>query len=131
MSVCARAAFEQLQEEQVKRGSAPKKLYYFAFPRSRMKDAWERMVAAEPDSPMAQIDVNQLGVADEDITLTVDVSRHEQILSKAFAVHASQQSPLERMDGESASQFLHNASYIRVFPQPAISGDESALFDGV
>lgn len=131
MSVCARAAFEQLQNEQETRGWAPQKLYYFAFPRSRMKEAFERMAAEDPDSPMAQIDVNQLGVADEEITLTVDISSHEQILRKAFAVHASQQSPLDRMDDESVSQFLHSASFIRVLPQPAVLGDEAGLMDGI
>lgn len=113
------------------RGPAPSKLYYFAFPRSRMKAAWERMAAKDPQSPMAQIDADTLGVPDEEITLTLDTSRHEQQLRAAFAAHISQQSPLDRMDGEAAGQFLHSASFIRVYPQPAVAGDETGLFDGL
>ena len=130
-AMCTRAAFEKLQAERDDRGWAPAKLYYFAFPRSRMKAAWERMVAEDPESPMAQIDVNSLGVPDEVITLTLDISQHDTQLRAAFAVHVSQQSPLDRMDEESAGQFLHSASYIRVYPQPALAGDESGLFDGL
>lgn len=128
---CTRAAFEKLQEERKILDWAPDKLYYFAFPRSRMKAAWERMTAQDPDSPMAQIDVNSIGVPDEEITLTLDVGQHESQLRAAFAAHLSQESPLDRMDDDSVSQFLHSASFIRVYPQPAVDGDETGLFDGL
>ena len=131
MARCTLAAFDRMQDERDDRGWAPSKLYYFAFPRSRMKAAWERMAAQDPDGPMAQIDVNSLGVPDEVITLTLDVSRHDQKLLAAFAAHVSQQSPLDRMDSDSSAQFLHSASFIRVYPKPAIVGDESGLFDGL
>jgi LmbE family N-acetylglucosaminyl deacetylase len=128
---CALISFERLQVERHVRGWAPSKLYYFAFPRSRMKAAWERMKAEDPGSPMAQIDVNSIGVPDEAITLTLDIGEHEEQLRAAFAAHVSQQSPLDRMDADSAGQFLRSASFIRVYPQPAVAGDESSLFDGL
>ena len=128
---CTRAAFEKLQDERKSLGWAPEKLYYFAFPRSRMKAAWERMAAQDPGSPMAQIDINSIGVPDEEITLTLDISQHEEQLRAAFAAHLSQESPLDRMDSDSVGQFLHSASYIRVYPQPAVVGDETGLFDGL
>lgn len=130
-SKCALAAFEKLQKEKGASDWAPKKFYYFAFPRSRMKAAWERMAAEDPDSSMAQVDVESLGVPDEAITLTVDIPEHEAQLREAFAAHLSQQSPLDRMPDDIANDFLHTASYIRVYPEPATPGDETSLFDGL
>ncbi len=130
-SACAVKAFEQLQTDGATRGWALKKLYFFAFPRSRMRAAWERMAAEQPDNPMAQIDVETLGVPDEQITLTVDFPQHEEQLREAFAAHLSQESPLDRMPDETAAEFLRSASYIRAYPQPAVAGDETGLFDGI
>lgn len=128
-SKCALAAFEKMQAEEP--DTAPSKFYYFAFPRSRMRDAFKRLAEAEPDSPMAQIDPDALGVPDELITLTIDTSAHEAQVREAFAAHQSQMSPLDRMPDDLASEFLHSASFIRVHPQPAAQGDEKSLFDGV
>lgn len=129
-SKCALIAFERMQSEAAG-GYAPKKLYYFAFPRSRMREAFDQMAAEDPDSPMAQIDPDALGVPDEQITLTVGFPQHEERLREAFAAHQSQLSPLDRMPDEVAPVFLHYAYYIRVHPQPATAGDETSLFDGV
>ncbi len=127
-SKCALAAFEKLQAGG---GWAPKKFYYFAFPRSRMRDLWERLQAEDPDSEMAQIDVEAIGVPDEQITLSVEIPQHEEQLRKAFAAHVSQQSPLDRMPDDIAAVFLREEFYIRVHPQPAVLGDEASLFDGI
>ncbi len=126
-SECTLAAFEQLQGEV----ESPEKLYYFTFRRSLMRKAWARMAEEEPDSDMAQIDVEQLGTADEEITLTVDTTEHESRIREAFAAHKSQQSPLDRLDDDFSRSFLHEACYVRVYPQPVITGDESSLFDGI
>lgn len=128
-SKCARAAFEQLQHESPDRGWAPKKFCYFVFPRSRMRAVWERMASEEPDSPMADLDVETLGVPDEQITFSVSIPQHEDQLREAFAAHLSQQSPLDRMPDDIARDFLHEAHYVRLYPQPVANGDESSLFD--
>lgn len=130
-SKCALAAFERLQDKNDARDWAPKKFYYFAFPRSRMQEAWQRMVDEEPDSPIANVDVASLGVPDEEITFTIEIPQHEEQLREAFAAHLSQQSPLDRMPTDIAARFLHSASYIRVYPQPVTPDDESGLFDGI
>lgn len=126
-SECTLAAFEELQGED----DPPRKLYYSTFRRSMLRDAWKRLREEEPDSDMAQIDPEQLGSPDEEITLTVDTSAHEARVREAFAAHQSQQSPLDRMPDEVSKLFLNEACYIRVYPQPATAGDEASLFDGV
>lgn len=130
-SKCALAAFKQMQNESAENGWSPKKFYYFVFPRSRMREAWELMASEEPGSPMADVDIESLGVPDEDITLTVQIQQHEEQLREAFAAHLSQQSPLDRMPDDIAKGFLHEEHYIRVYPQPAKRGDETSLFDGL
>ncbi len=129
-SKCALAAFEQLRDD-YSHDRAPKKFYYFAFPRSRMQEAWERMAAEDPDSPMGQVDVETLGVPDEEITLSVAIPQHEDQLREAFGAHLSQQSPLDRMPDDIARGFLTEEHYIRVYPTPAVQGDETGLFDGI
>ena len=129
-SKCALTAFEEMQAEEP--ATAPAKFYYFAFPRSRMRSAFERLAEEEPDSPMAQIDPDTLGVPDELITLTIDTSAHEAQAREAFAAHRSQMSPLDRMPDDIAAEFLNSASFIRVYPpEAAATDDESGLFDGV
>ncbi len=105
-SKCALAAFEQVKSKEKSRGWSPKKFYYFTVPRSEMRRLWERMAAENPDDPMAQIDPEKFGVPDEEITLQLDIPQHEEQLRKAFAAHASQMSPLERMPEDIAHTFL-------------------------
>lgn len=128
-SKCALAAFEQVRTEDPQ--EAPSKFYYFTFPRSEMKRLWDWIAAEDPDDPMARIDPEKFGVPDEQITLQVHIPQHEAQLRKAFAAHASQMSPLERMPDDIARTFLHTMSYIRAYPKPVKPGDESGLFDGL
>ncbi len=128
---CALAAFEQARTAEHQRGWAPQKFYYFGFPRSRMREAFERIATEDPDSDMAQVDVETLGVPDEEITLTVDIPQHEDQLREAFAAHLSQLSPLDRMPDDIARTFLHYEHYIRAYPPPSPDEQETGIFDGI
>jgi LmbE family N-acetylglucosaminyl deacetylase len=74
---CATAAFQQIHAERDQRGWVPSKHYFYVFPQRLMRKFWESVVVAEPDSGMAAVDPSVLGVPDETVTLTMDMSVHE------------------------------------------------------
>lgn len=134
MARCSVAAFNRLRTERHTSGWAPSKLYFFAFPRSSMRAIWSELIALDPNSPMAKLDVEAMGVPDDEITFTVDLRRHEKTLREAFAAHQSQESPLDRMEDAGVRLFLHSASYIQVYPKPSqdrSAGEVPNLFDGI
>ena len=113
----------------------PSKLYFHAFPRSMMRKWLELLIASDPESDMAKIDPEQMGVPDEQITTVLDTEAHAETRRKAIAVHRTQYSPLDRMPSpDLESEFLSKDYFIRVDP-PARDGEtgivESDLFEGL
>lgn len=117
----------------------PSKLYYHAFPRSRMRKWIEAFAAMDPDSDMAKIDPEQMGVPDERMTTVLDTSPYAAIRREAIAVHRTQYSPLDRMSSvansaELESRYLDEDFFIRVDPpvDGVATGEmETDLFAGL
>ena len=70
---------------------SPSRLYYHSFPRSRMKK-WLSMLAeaeaeAEPDSDLAKLDPEQMGVPDEQMTTVLGTSPYAEKRRAAIAVY--------------------------------------------
>ncbi len=130
-SQCAIAAFERARENESNSGWAPQKLYYFTFPRSQMRKFFDEMKRSDPESGLAQLDPDEFGTPDEEITLTLDVSPHIDQIQEAFAAHLSQLSPLERVSDELSNEFIGQASLVRVFPEPDASSFEQDILDGL
>ena len=96
---------------------SPSRFYYHAFPRSIMSK-WIKMLAeAEPDSDLAQLDPEEMGVPDELITTVLDTASHADTRRAAIAVHRTQYSPLDRMPSkELEAEYLGSDYFIRVDP---------------
>ncbi len=118
---------------------SPSRLYYHAFPRSRMS-RWIRILAeADPDSDLAKLDPEQMGVPDELLTTVLDTAPHAETRRAAIAVHRTQYSPLDRMPSdELEAEFLGSDYFIRVDPPAATeTGDKTTgelehdLFEGL
>jgi LmbE family N-acetylglucosaminyl deacetylase len=117
----------------------PSKLYYHVFPRSRMS-RWIRMLAeADPDSDLAKLDPEQMGVPDELITTVLDTEPFAATRRAAIEVHRTQYSPLDRMPSEEfEAEFLNRDYFIRVDPPAAAKSGvatndelEHDLFEGL
>ncbi len=113
----------------------PSKLYYHAFPRSMMRKWFKVLTVVDPDSDMAKMDPEKMGVADERITTRLDTSEYTDTRRKAIAVHRTQYSPLDRMPSpDLEDEFLASDHFIRVDPPVADGAEgiiESDLFDGL
>ncbi len=106
----------------------PSKLYYNAFPRSLMSKWIAEFAKIDPDSDIAKIDPEQMGVPDEIITTTLDIMAHAEKRREAVAVHRTQYSPFDRLPtSELTDQFLSTDYYIRVDPPP--SATETGIFE--
>ena len=111
------------------------KFYYQGFLRSIMS-AW---IAAEgkrdPNSGFAKIDPEQMGVPDDDMTASLDVSMYVDTRTKAVKEHKTQASPFDRMPTpELATRFMSTDYFIRI--DPPITENESGitehdLFEGL
>ena len=118
---------------------SPSRLYYHSFPRSRMKKWISMLAEAEPDSDLAKLDPEQMGVPDEQMTTVLDTSPYAETRRAAIAVHRTQHSPLDRMPSkELEAEFLDRDYFVRVDPPVAAESDEKTpgelehdLFEGL
>jgi LmbE family N-acetylglucosaminyl deacetylase len=113
----------------------PLRFYYHAFPRSMMREWIEAFAAIEPDSDLAKLDPEEMGVPDELITSVLDTERFAETRRVAMKVHRTQYSPLDRIPSpELEAKFLSSDYFIRIDP-PLPNGStgivEYDLFDGL
>jgi LmbE family N-acetylglucosaminyl deacetylase len=117
----------------------PSKLYYHGFPRSVMMEWMAAFAAAEPDSDLANLDPEKVGVDDDLLTAMLDTSMYADVRREAIAVHKTQYSPLSRMKGfeneaEMTAKYLNTDYFIRIDP-PIADGEtgilENDLFAGL
>jgi len=113
----------------------PSKLYYHGFPRSVMKKWFAAFAEADPESDLAKLNVDELGVPDEKLTTKLDTSAFVETRRKAIDVHRTQYSPIDRMPtAELEAEYMTTDYFIRVDP-PIADGDtgiiETDLFDGL
>ncbi|MBN4064443.1 PIG-L family deacetylase [Dehalococcoides mccartyi] len=113
----------------------PSKLYYHGFPRSIMRKWMAAFAEKDPDSDLAKLDPEMMGIADDRLTTVIDIAEFADTRRKAIAVHRTQYSPLDRMPTkELVESFLAKDYFIRVDP-PLGDGEhgiiENDLFDGL
>lgn len=129
MSESTLAAFEQCSADAS--GWSPSKLYYFGFPRSQMRDWIEDVRARDPEDSFAKMDPEELGVADERISLHLDTSAHAETWKRAIAAHKSQYSPIDFMPDDLQKGYLGNGYLIRVIPHWNGGAEERGIFEEV
>ena len=107
---------------------SPSRLYYHAFPRSRM-GKWISMLAeADPDSDLAKLDPEQMGVPDEQMTTLLDTARFAETRRAAIAVHRTQYSPLDRVPSDDLeAEFLGNDYFIKI--DPPVTDRNAGIFE--
>lgn len=122
---------------------SPSKFYYWGFPRSRMRKWFKIMAEANPDSDLAELDSDQMGVPDEQITTVLDTSPYADTRRAAIAAHRTQYSPLDRLssgdpEDDLVAEYLGNDHFIRVDPPFATGTNgevacelEHDLFEGL
>ena len=106
----------------------PSAVYFFVFPRSRFRKWLDRIRDSDPDSPILQMDPDAMGVPDDAITGSLDVSAHVGQLKLAMAEHRSQYSPLQRFPDEMVLEFMSTAFFIRVVPKWTGGPSHTGLF---
>jgi len=107
------------------------KLYYWAFPKSKMKEWIDGLKEIDPDSDLANLDPDQLGMDDDRFTTVLDTSKYSDIRRQAIAQHQSQYSPLDRMPSkELADMYLNSDFLIRAYPEEC-NPEETDLFEGL
>jgi N-acetyl-1-D-myo-inositol-2-amino-2-deoxy-alpha-D-glucopyranoside deacetylase len=112
----------------------PLRFYYHAYPRSLMSQFIAAVAAKEPDSDIAKVDPEMMGVPDEKITTTLNTETYKDKRLEAVEAHYTQYSPFDRMPSEVANMFLTTDYFIRIDPPPAANETgifESDLFDGL
>jgi LmbE family N-acetylglucosaminyl deacetylase len=109
----------------------PLKLYYMAFPRSRIQRFVEEYRRMKPDNEISEIDPETLGVPDDKFTTQLQVADYVPVRREAAAQHRSQGSPFD-MFPESMHEDVFSIDHlILVDPEPAPNLAETDLFEGI
>ncbi len=85
-----------------------KRLFYTAFPRSRMAKVWELMEKMQINSPFTDLDRSKLGLDDAEITNEVNVSQWYEVKRRSLQMHRTQinpNSPLEKLSEKMKRDF--------------------------
>ena len=72
------------------RGENRPLLYYVCFPRSFFQRMWNKMVELGLRPPFSADDTEALGTPDDEVTTTIDVSRHVRIKKESLEHHRTQ-----------------------------------------
>jgi len=72
------------------------RVYYTSFARSATQSFAKRLREVDPDGGLAQIDFSNMGLPDEEITNSVDVSRWVDLKRASLSKHRTQKSDQER-----------------------------------
>ena len=112
------------------------KMYYFVIPRSGIRAFQEAMREAGIESDFNDIDVESMGVADEEITTVLDVSRYAEQKERAALCHRTQiqgDQPFSWLPEAVRTRFLSREHLVRSEPPstPAYRDAEEDLFTGI
>jgi LmbE family N-acetylglucosaminyl deacetylase len=114
---------------------APARLYYAALPRSfsRRLNAFIRKHI--PESSFAGLDLDQMGLPDEEVTNVVDVSNFVALKRDSVRAHATQWNPagpFARVSEEMTNQWRGKESFmLAAGPPPPPGADSGDLFAGL
>lgn len=104
------------------------RLYEWVLPRAFLAQWFAELERIRPDSEHLDLDQTGIGRPEGDITTVLDVAHLRPLREQAFALHASQVSPMDGMSDEVRAGFLDRDYLIRVQP-PWTGGDrETSLF---
>ncbi|MGE5286958.1 MAG: GlcNAc-PI de-N-acetylase, partial [Micromonosporaceae bacterium] len=108
----------------------PRKLYFTAVPRTRIRELFARLRDAGMPAPDLPAD---FGTPDEEITTVVDVSRYAERKRKALQAHASQGDNLFllRLPEDLQERAFSQESFVRHFSLVAAPENETDLFAGL
>src|SRR6266567_1145290 len=87
------AAADGVQYPELGSAHAISKLYYASFARRQILMMSEWLMEQQYDSPFKGIDVEMLGLADDQISVVLDVERYQETKSRALGMHRTQMSP--------------------------------------
>lgn len=127
------AAVHKLREE----GWEPRKLYFTAIPRARMKRFLERMRGQAGDGDQVQADgiaARISGTPEAEITTWVDVRAYIERKRAAFAAHVSQnapQSPFQNMPDDVYQEAFGTECYVLGLDRVNAPQPETGLFDAL
>jgi mycothiol S-conjugate amidase len=114
---------------------APARLYYAALPRSFSRRLNSFIRKHVPESSFAGIDLDQMGLPDEEITNVVDVSDFVALKRDSVRAHATQwnpNSPFARVSEEMGNQWRAKESFQLAAGTPLPPGaDPGDLFAGL
>ena len=104
------------------------RLYEWVLPRTYLAQWFAELEQVRPDSEHLDLDQQGIGRTDADITTVVDVAHLRPLREQAFALHASQVSPMDGMSDEVRAGFLDHDYLVRLQP-PWTGGErETSLF---
>jgi LmbE family N-acetylglucosaminyl deacetylase len=106
----------EVTTEAVRRVAPDASLYYYCLARSLLVQWFEALRARHADSQHLELDMSELGRPDEEITTIVDVSAYLALRRRAIALHTSQRSPYEDMNGDLSDAFLRHDRLVRAQP---------------
>lgn len=114
----------------------PRKLYYAAFPRSLAREFRDAVRAAGIDSDFGDMDPEQMGVPDEQITTVVDVGKYGGRKEQAARCHRTQvqgDDPFSWVPGGLRERFMTTEHLVRAAPAFVGSGGtlEEDLFGDI
>jgi N-acetyl-1-D-myo-inositol-2-amino-2-deoxy-alpha-D-glucopyranoside deacetylase len=124
------AAFTRTLDEP----NGPAKLYYAVIPRSALRAFGERLRAAGLETPFSEIDDSAMtmGVEDDRVTTTIDVSAYVATKRAALEAHATQMGPDEffmKLPQELFAEAFGRETFQRMAgPGPS---SETDLFEGI
>jgi N-acetyl-1-D-myo-inositol-2-amino-2-deoxy-alpha-D-glucopyranoside deacetylase len=109
----------------------PSKLYYWSMRRSMLRKWVEEVGRMSPDSDLAKLDPESMGVADEEFTTEIEALEYVDLRVKASSEHKSQVSPFQGIPEELMRKFLRADMLIRVFPPWKGGEKERDVFEGI
>jgi len=110
---------------------SPLKLYYMAFPRSRIKRFFEEYRKMKPDNDITNADPETFGVPDDMFTTQLKVAKYVPVRREAASKHRSQGSPFDVFPESMHEDIFSVDHLILIDPTPAPGTAETDLFEGI
>jgi N-acetyl-1-D-myo-inositol-2-amino-2-deoxy-alpha-D-glucopyranoside deacetylase len=110
----------------------PSRLYYGAIPRSGLRRMLDYMREHAPQSPFMTMDIEQMGMPDEELTNIIDVSAQVDAKLESLRYHATQfgpDSPFSRMPEEVTRPWRSRESFAFVEGVPLPAGADKENLD--
>lgn len=104
------------------------RLYAWVLPRRLLTRWFAELQDLRPDSEHLDLEQQEIGRPESDITTVLDHRTWRPLREQAFALHASQRPPVEGMSEQLRSEFLETDYLIRLNPPWPGGAPETSLF---